>query len=87
LIGIGAAVVLAIPMMFVMWKVFKRVLGVFDSVEAASKSMSKSANSDPLADLNAMVTKLTSPGANPFMKPSTPTDEANRIQQRRHPTG
>lgn len=63
LIGIAAAVVLAIPVIYFMGKIFKRVFGMFDSIH---NEIAHDFGSDPFEDLEKRVAKMTGPGRNPF---------------------
>lgn len=66
LIAIVASVALSIPVLFLMWKVFKRAFGLFDSIREDQREMAAEFKKDPFEDLEARVKKMTGPGPNPF---------------------
>ncbi len=69
LIAIIAVVVIAIPVVILMWKVSKRALRTFDDVREDMREMDKSFKEDPFESLDARVKKMTGPRPNPFRTP------------------
>jgi hypothetical protein len=66
LIALGVIVLLSIPTLFIMWKISKRALGVFDDVRGDMREMDRSFKEDPFESLDARVKRMTGPGPNPF---------------------
>ena len=63
LIAIVAVVLIAIPVLILMWKISKRALGTFDEVHEDIRRMNRE---DPFETLDARVKKMTRPRPNPF---------------------
>lgn len=66
LIALGVLVLISVPVIFIMWKISKRALGVFDDVREDIHVMDRSFKKDPFESLDAKVKRMTGPGPKPF---------------------